>query len=79
MAPDAPAPTYDSKGNEVAEWAISIRYDAVRDNLTIVWTQEAGPYHKAKRVQNNYSPQDLEDLVADVQRAIRILGARRLF
>lgn len=79
MAPDAPTPTYDSKGNLVAEWAITVRYDALRDDLIVNWRQEAGPYHKAKSSESHYDPKDLEDALADIQRAVRILGARRLF
>lgn len=77
--PDAPAPTYDSHGNQVAAWQIVIEYDPLRDVLSTRWRQEAGPYHKAKRESRDYPVMDLEDLVADVQRAVRILGARRLF
>jgi hypothetical protein len=79
MAPDAPQPTYDSKGNMVAQWTLRVAYDSVRDQLTLDWSQEAGPYHKAKRVSNTYDPRNLEDAIADIQRAMRILGARRLF
>lgn len=79
MAPDAPAPVYDSHGNRVAEWSLRIAYDATQDRLTVSWQQEAGPYHKSKALVEHYDPKDLEDAIADVQRAVRILGARRLF
>lgn len=79
MAPDAPAPTYDSHGNAVSEWTINVRYDAVRDLVTVRWSIEAGPYNKASSGSNEYAPQDLEDAISDVQRAVRICGARRLF
>lgn len=77
--PDAPAPTYDSRGNQVAEWSVTIRYDAVRDYLQVYWNQEAGPYNKAKRLETTHDPHAVEDALADVMRAVRILGARRLF
>lgn len=79
MSPDAPTPTYDSHGNEVAEWAIRISYDASRDQIGVYWSQEAGPYHTAKREFKAYDVTDLEDVLSDVQKAVRILGARRLF
>lgn len=77
--PDAPQPTYDSHGNMVAAWTIRCSYDPLRDLLEVHWHQEAGPYHKEKRLTETYDPSDVEDLIATVQRAIRILGARRLF
>lgn len=79
MAPDAPPPTFDAHGNLVAEWSITVRYDSLRDDIIVNWRQEAGPYHKAKALEEHYKPQDLEDVIAVIQRAIRILGARRLF
>lgn len=79
MATDAPSPTFDSHGNLVAEWSITVRYDALRDDLIVNWRQEAGPYHKAKALEEHYAPQDLEDALAAIQRAVRIMGARRLF
>lgn len=79
MAPDAPPPTYDSRGNMVAEWSVTMRYDAVRDEITVHWRQDAGPYSKAKALTHRYDPVDVEDALADVQRAVRICGARRLF
>lgn len=79
MAPDAPAPTYDSHGNMVAPWMIRISYDPLRDVIDVFWQQEAGPYHKAKTLSTTHAPVDVEDALADVCRAVRILGARRLF
>lgn len=79
MAPDAPAPTFDSHGNQVAAWVIRAEYNPLIDLLTLSMTQEAGPYHKAKRVYNTYDVNDVEDLLADMTRAVRIMGARRLF
>lgn len=77
--PDAPKPTYDSHGNMVAAWTIRVGYDPLRDLLEVHWRQEAGPYHKAKSLTETYDPVDLEDMLATLQRAVRILGARRLF
>lgn len=79
MAPDAPSPTYDSHGNLVAEWKVSIEYDALRDVLRVFWRQEPGPYHKGKSLVTEHAPQDVEDALSDVVKAVRIMGARRLF
>lgn len=79
MAPDAPAPTYDSHGNQVSEWYVRVAYDAIRDQLGVYWSIKAGPYNKASNGFNVYEPQDLEDAISDLQRAVRICGARRLF
>lgn len=79
VAPDAPAPTYDSHGNLVAEWTVSINYDAVRDVLRVHMRQEAGPYTRATVETHEYAPQDVEDAVSDLCRQVRIRGARRLF
>lgn len=77
--PDAPPPTFDNHGNLVAEWSLSCRYTSAQDLIVVTWAQEAGPYHTAKNKSETYSPQDVEDVVAIAQRAIRILAARRLF
>lgn len=79
MAPDAPAPTYDARGNMVAEWTASVRYDAVRDELVLHTAQEAGPYSKAKVQTDRFAPTEVEDLLALLQARVRIMGARRLF
>lgn len=79
VAPDAPAPTYDSQGNAVAEWMVTIRYDAVRDSITVTQVQEAGPYHKARVQTDTYAPSEVEALLAGITATVRILGARRLF
>lgn len=79
LVPDAPTPQYDSLGNMVTEWVVSARYDAVRDDIVVYWQQEAGPYHKAKTAETHFTPADLEDVVAALQRAVRTLGSRRLF
>lgn len=79
MAPDAPPPTYDSHGNIVAEWMVTVRYDAVRDAITVHQAQEAGPYTKARRHTDTYAPNEVEALLASLTTMIRTLGARRLF
>lgn len=79
MAPDAPAPVYDTHGNQVATWSVYVTYDPGRDVVDVRWTQGEGPYHTSKNGTNSYSPVDLEDALADIQRMVRILGARRLF
>lgn len=79
MAPDAPAPTYDSHGNMVAEWSIRFSYDSLRDRLEVTASQEAGPYHKATRETRYFEVVDVEDALAFVQQRARICGARRLF
>lgn len=77
--PDAPAPTYDSHGNLVAEWKVTIRYDALRDVLEVHQAQEAGPYTKARRHTDVYAPHEVEALLASIGTMVRTLGARRLF
>lgn len=79
MAPDAPPPTYDSTGNLVAEWMVTVRYDSVRDVVNVTQVQEAGPYHKARVQTDTYAPTEIEDIASALDRALRILGARRLF
>lgn len=79
MSPDAPAPTYDSHGNQVSAWYVRAEFDPVRDRLVVSWQISAGPYNKASAGVKDYDPVDLEDVVADLQRAVRICGARRLF
>lgn len=70
---------YDAHGNQVAAWFVRLEYSPLTDSLTATWSQEAGPYHKAKTVSNTYDVGDVEDAIADLQRAARICGARRLF
>lgn len=79
MSPDAPAPVYDSHGNQVSDWHVRVGYDSIRDEVTVSWSIAAGPYNKASHGSNSYPPVDLEDAIADVQRSVRICGARRLF
>ena len=79
VAPDAPDPTYDARGNLVAEWTVSIRYDAVRDDLVLHCAQEAGPYNKAKVQTDHFAPDEIEDLLVLFLARVRIMGARRLF
>lgn len=75
---DAPTPRYDSQGNLVASWSVRVDYDPQRDTVSVSWHQGAGSYHPSKSGQNLYTPVDIEDAAADVQRRLRILGARRL-
>ena len=77
--PNAPAPTYYKHGNLVAEWSVHCTYSPDRDEIVLTWRQAEGSYTAAKSGSATHGPGDLEDVVADLQRAVRILGARRLF
>ncbi len=76
--PDAPEPRYDSRGNLVAEWAVTLRYDPRRDELVVYWVQGEGTYHTSGRGSEVLDHADLEDAIRAVQTRARILGARRL-
>lgn len=77
--PDAPPPVYDTHGNLVLPWYVSVAYDPTEDGVRVTWHQTAGPYNAEKRGDVLIDPCDIEDAVAASVRAIRILGARRLF
>lgn len=77
--PDAPSPTYDSHGNRVAAWKVTIEYDDARDELRLCYRADPGPYSSGHRRDDVYDPADIEDALGDLTRAIRIMGARRLF
>lgn len=77
--PDAPAPRYDSHGSIVARWGCSAAYDPTSDTIVVSWWQAEGSYTKAKSQSEVFTPMDVEDVAALLQRSVRILGARRLF
>lgn len=77
--PDAPPPTYDSTGSLVAGWWVRAGYDPSQDEIVVTWHQDAGTYTESKTVEERHPFTDVEDVIASLQRRIRILGARRLF
>lgn len=79
MSPDAPPPTYDSHGNEVAPWHISLAYNPVRDLLTLWFRQEACEYASEKTLAMDYPPTSVEQALEVAARLAREASARRLF
>lgn len=79
MAPDAFAPTYDSKGNIQNGWRVTLSYEPRTDTILIVAHQDEGEYHSERTWTAAFSPHEPEDAIAEAQRHARIFSARRLF
>lgn len=79
MPPDAPPPRYDSHGNLVPAWKISIYYDPSCDDVVVWWSQEEGAYNSASRGTVTFGYDDVEDALEVVKRRVRIQSARRMF
>jgi hypothetical protein len=79
MAPDAPAPVYDSAGNVVTSWSIRLDYDPIVDEIVLHWSHPAGPYTREDRGRLSFpsdQPQQARDALL---LRYSILSARRLF
>lgn len=77
--PDAPRPVYNSNHQPVGGWSVRADYDEASDSIWVVVKRPGGRWLKSKITKDVYAPQDLEDVVAALQVAVRTLGARRLF
>lgn len=79
MPPDTHPPVYDSHGNQVPAWRVVCEFMPSTDQIVVAWHQDGGPYNAAKTHHLTLNPVDVEDALEAVQRAIRIMSARRLF
>jgi hypothetical protein len=79
MAPDAPAPTYNSHGNAVRPWLVVLRYDDARDVLTMSWTVDGDAWHRQQQGAQAWPSSEVEALVEAAEVKIRSLAAPRLF
>lgn len=77
--PPAPKPTFNSHGMSVGSWSVLVNYDEAADSVTVTTMRPGGRWTKGRRTSATFGPEDLEDVVAAVQVAVRTLGARRLF
>lgn len=79
MAPDAPAPVYNSNGRPMGDWLLVVRYNSTRDVLSLSWTREKTPWSKQSQGAIAYPPEDLPDLIEGVTTQLNVLGQPRLF
>lgn len=77
--PDAPEPVYDSHGNLVTGWHLSVRYVPEADALVLYWQHEPNPYTAGKSDTTTWTPDQVESLLVEVNIRLRTLAARRLF
>lgn len=77
--PDAPEPVYDSHGNLVTGWHLTVRYVPEADAVVVYWQHEPNPYTAGKSDTTTWSPEDLEGALTEVNIRLRTLAARRLF
>lgn len=72
-------PTYNSLGDIVGSWRVTVLYDEAADTITVDATRPGGRWTKSRRTVRTFGPSELEDAIAAVQTAVRTYGARRLF
>lgn len=76
---DATQPVYNSVGDEQHGWAVSARYVPAEDIIIVYTQREKGQNRSTVSKATQFPVTDLEDVAAALQRAVRILGAPRLF
>lgn len=77
--PDAPPPVYNSLGDIVGAWRVTLSYDEVLDVIALDVHTPGGPWRKERRYRVTFPPDEIEEALDGLQRVVRTAGARRLF
>lgn len=79
MAPDAPAPRYNERGRPAGDWLLVIRYDSVRDCITLSWNRDGTTWEKGIKGAEAYQHDDLDTVQGRASDLIEFLSVQRLF
>lgn len=79
MAPDAPPPTYNDNGRLMHEWLVVVRYDCIRDVITVSWTKDGDLYHRRQQGAVAYPSSNLTEALEAIGTQVSNLHAPRLF
>lgn len=77
--PDAPPPRYNDQGRPLGDWIVVVRYDSLRDAMTLSWTRDATQWAKRWQGAVAYPSDELEDLMEGLRTQVQVLAAPRLF
>lgn len=79
MAPDAPPPRYNDRGRPAGDWLVVLRYDSVRDLLTLSWNRDATSWEKSWKGAESYMHDDIDTVKRRTEDLVDVLTVQRLF